>query len=64
MKIHIIANMNEKPRIIPTSGEITIKEIVLIHPEATNNPEAPPCDASAAPAYPPTSACDELDGRP
>ena len=44
------------------SGASTMKMIVLVHPEtmmALN-----PALATAAPPYPPNSACDELVGSP
>ena len=47
---------------MPMSGERKMNTIVLFHPPgmmATN-----PALATAAPAYPPTSACDELVGSP
>ena len=39
-----------------------MKMIVLVHPPETM--AAKPAFATAAPAYPPMSACDELVGRP
>src|SRR4051812_42654590 len=47
---------------MPISGERKMKMIVLLHPPGTS--VAKPALATAAPAYPPTSACDELVGRP
>ena len=44
------------------SGDRTMKMSVLVQPAGTI--AAKPAFATAAPAYPPISACDELVGRP
>src|SRR5216117_3580587 len=48
---------------MPTSGETTMNDSVCVHlvPHVI---AAKPPRATAAPAYPPISACDELDGMP
>src|SRR5262249_12403173 len=61
-KIQWIATINVRPAVRPMSGERKMKMIVLVQPLGTM--AANPAFATAAPAYPPTSACDELVGRP
>ena len=50
------------PTIRPMSGDTTMKISVLVQPEAMM--AAKPAFATAAPAYPPKSACEELVGSP
>lgn len=47
---------------MPMSGASTMKIRVLVHPDTII--AAIPALATAAPAYPPMSACDELVGSP
>ena len=47
---------------MPITGASTMKISVLVQPDAMSDPQ--PALAIAAPAYPPTRACDELVGRP
>jgi hypothetical protein len=54
--------MKKKPRISPSTGDTTIKISVLempIHSRALS-----PVFERPAPTRPPTSACDELEGKP
>lgn len=50
-----------KPRAAPISGARKINISVFVHPESITT-WSPPL-ATAAPRYPPRSACDELVGR-
>src|SRR6266550_885489 len=54
--------MNVNARRIPTIGESTMNTKIVWYSDATSVPQ--PAVATAAPARPPTSACDELVGRP
>ena len=62
-KTHVTRTMSVPPRNIPMIGESTMNDNVWIHlvPQMI---AATPALATAAPAYPPISACDELEGRP
>ena len=51
-----------KPSNRPIVGASTMKMSVLVHPDAMIAPK--PAFATAPPAYPPMSACDELVGKP
>jgi hypothetical protein len=51
-------NARAKPRI----GESTIETVTLVSPAVSSEPA--PAFATAAPARPPISACDELEGMP
>ena len=57
------ATIRRKPASIPTSGEMTMNDSVCTHltPQVM---ALHPALATAAPAYPPIRACDELDGIP
>src|SRR5438445_11273809 len=57
-----IATISASPAVRPMSGERKMKMIVLVQPLVMMAPK--PAFATAAPAYPPTSACDELVGSP
>src|SRR5439155_10937436 len=57
-----IATISPSPAVKPMSGERKIKMIVLVQPLTMMAPK--PAFATAAPAYPPTRACDELVGSP
>ena len=46
----------------PMNGESTIDTVTLVSPAVSS--ECTPAFATAAPASPPMSACDELDGMP
>ncbi len=48
---------------MPKTGDSTMNERVWIHLVPHSIP-GHPAFAIAAPAYPPISACDELDGMP
>src|SRR5262249_1229986 len=61
-KIHRIVVINASPRAMPMSGDSTMKMSVLVQPLGST--AAHPARATAAPAYPPIRACDELVGRP
>jgi hypothetical protein len=50
------------PRARPTSGDRMMKTPIFRRPDDTRTSKPPL--ATAAPAIPPTSACEELDGRP
>src|SRR3954471_13183880 len=52
--------MRRRPSTIPISGDKTMNTSVLVQPLARIEPQ--PAFATAAPAYPPMSACDELVG--
>src|ERR1035437_4251926 len=57
------STIRTNPIIMPSKGDITMKESVSIHlrpQRSAPNPALP----TAAPANPPISACDELDGMP
>src|SRR5678815_1055798 len=58
--IHSVMIEMMSPR--PMTGDMTINTRVFVHPEGMSDSQ--PALAIAAPAYPPTSACDELVGRP
>src|SRR5437867_513623 len=62
LKIHTVASITENPTVSPISGASTMKIPILISPAATS--DAKPALATAAPAKPPMSACDELVGNP
>src|SRR6266516_4034900 len=61
-KIQWIAIIRLSPKTRPMSGERKMKIIVLVQPPGMT--AANPAFATAAPAYPPIRACDELVGRP
>lgn len=50
------------PKIIPRSGEMTMKATIFITPLVTIEPG--PALTRAAPTRPPTSVCEELEGNP
>src|SRR3954470_15895015 len=54
--------MSNSPAESQICVNIKMKTIVRVQPPGTS--AANPAFATAAPAYPPTSACDELVGRP
>ena len=54
--------MSVKPTVSPMSGARIMNTPILISPLATSAPNPP--FATAAPANPPMSACEELVGRP
>src|SRR5262245_32030431 len=61
-KIHASSTMKKKPKINPSTGETTKKTRVLeipLHSKALS-----PVFERPAPTRPPTSACDELKGKP
>ena len=51
-----------EPNTKPSSGDSTMKAMVLIRPLAISAPV--PAFATAAPTRPPISACEEDDGMP
>src|SRR6185503_1107011 len=51
-----------RPTTRPITGATTMKMRVLVQPDTMTAPN--PALATAAPAYPPKSACDELVGNP
>jgi hypothetical protein len=57
-----MAVMISRPSNRPISGERTMKISVLVQPLGIIAPK--PALATAAPAYPPTKACEELVGSP
>src|SRR3954469_4376582 len=57
-----IAVISSSPAARPISGDRKMKMIVSFQPDGTI--AAKPALATAAPAYPPINACDELVGRP
>src|SRR5688572_5976673 len=61
-KIHSVATISTNPSDIPSNGARTMKMSVFVQPEAMMAPQ--PALATAAPAYPPIKACDELVGNP
>ncbi len=63
-KIQSTATIRVKPAAIPIIGERTMKLSVWIHFVPHSIAASHPALAIAAPAYPPISACDELDGIP
>ena len=63
-KIQNTAVISMKPSAAPIIGESTMKSSVIGHlPFASTSPPNP-AFATAAPAYAPISACEELDGSP
>ena len=62
-KSHDIATISAHPTAMPMSGESTMKESVLTH-AMPGTIARMPTRATAAPAYPPISACEEEDGMP
>src|SRR5216110_3218994 len=60
--IHASAVIRSPPRTKPSNGDSTIAMPILTRPLPTS--ECTPPLATAAPARPPISACDDDDGRP
>ena len=60
--IHSTAIMKISPSARPINGDSTMNTPILRSPTGSSTPK--PAMATAAPAMPPTSACDELVGRP
>src|SRR5882672_5283921 len=60
-KIQYVAIMNSQPSARPMNGATKMNAPIFNNPAGTSA-FGPPA-ASAAPANPPTSACDELDGN-
>src|SRR4029079_2273971 len=59
--IHATITIIPPPSSIPSTGEITMNSAVFAPPDwMTDDPHL----QKPAPIRPPTSACDELDGRP
>src|SRR5881397_2337593 len=61
-KIHCIVVMKNTPSSIPMTGERTMNNSVFVQPARMITRQ--PAFATALPAYPPISACDELVGNP
>src|SRR5579883_73260 len=61
-KILAMRNINNKPKIIPNMGEITIALNTFMMPAHFKWPH--PALAIPAPSNPPIRACEELDGIP
>src|SRR3989442_698550 len=61
-KIQKIDVISSRPALKPMSGDTKMKMMVLVHPLGMIT--ANPALATAAPAYPPMSAWDELVGSP
>src|SRR3954470_21211930 len=57
-----IDTIRRKPTVSPMKGATTMKMSVFVQPEGMIAMK--PALATAAPAYPPKSACEELVGRP
>jgi hypothetical protein len=57
-----MARVTTRPSARPMSGDSTMNTPMVRRPLATSTPK--PALATAAPAIPPTRACDELVGRP
>src|ERR1051326_3397494 len=60
--IHCIIVINKRPRIMPITGDKIMNKRVFVHPLGMITCQPP--FATALPAYPPISACDELVGKP
>src|SRR6266545_2670959 len=61
-KTHMFSSIIRKPTTNPMSGASTMKTPILTSPLATSEPN--PALATAAPAKPPMSACDDEVGNP
>src|SRR5262249_11796972 len=61
-KIQKTTTMRTNPSASPRSGEITIDTAIRVSPATSST--AVPALATPAPARPPISACEELDGMP
>jgi hypothetical protein len=59
---HMISTVTMSARARPTRGDSTMKTPILRRPSGTRTSK--PARATAAPAIPPTRACEELDGSP
>ena len=62
LQTHATMTIISEPSRKPSSGEMTMKATVFQMPPATS--ASGPALATTAPAMPPISACDELDGMP
>src|SRR6266849_9454874 len=60
--VNTVSSIIKNPMTRPSIGASTMKMPILISPAATSEPK--PALATAAPAKPPMSACDELVGNP
>ena len=58
----MMTTISRKPSVMPIIGARTMNSSVLVHPDTMI--AVHPALITAAPAYPPISACDELVGSP